>query len=112
MIFGKSSVRIPAGTPAIMTEVFSFFSLYREEDVEIVAGLGQHDRFLANHFKFIIHLPSYHSNPYSVTTESTVKQTTIPRTEIVECKLPVSRYSSSFSFSLGRRNTKLITFAV
>jgi hypothetical protein len=54
-VFGKFSVRISVGTPAILTEAFRNFSQSLQTNARILPQIG-HDRFLSNTFPCINHL--------------------------------------------------------
>lgn len=56
LVFGRFLVQIPAGTPAILTEVFCGFPQSLQASVEIVPRL---DRFLPSNFQFVSHLLPY-----------------------------------------------------
>jgi hypothetical protein len=55
--FGRCSVPISDGTPAIVTQVFSGFTQSPQDDAEIVAPLG-HDHFLRNPFQPSLNHPT------------------------------------------------------
>jgi hypothetical protein len=53
-VFGRYSVRIPAGTPAMLNEIFRAFLQTLQVNSGEVPLFG-HGRFLANPFQFVSH---------------------------------------------------------
>jgi hypothetical protein len=65
LVFLMYAVRIPAGTPVILTEAFRGFSHFFRANPEIEPPL-RHDRFLPDPFRSVIIQPSYSSTVCSV----------------------------------------------
>jgi hypothetical protein len=73
LVFGRCSIRISAGTPAILTASFRGFPQFLHTNTGIISRLG-HDRFPQNPFQFIIHQTSDNSTLYSMFQKSMVKR--------------------------------------
>jgi hypothetical protein len=65
LVFGRYSIRISAGTPAILAAIFCGFLRFLWIHTGIISRLD-HDRYLQNPFQFIIHQPSDNSTLYNM----------------------------------------------
>jgi hypothetical protein len=71
------SLRISAGTPAILIEAFRVFSQSLQANTRIILRLRR-ERFLLNSLQFIIHQSTWHSALSGLLTDSSVKQPAFP----------------------------------
>jgi hypothetical protein len=71
LVFGRCSLRIPAWTSVILTEVLRSFLQFLQTDSGIVPRLC-HGRSLKNTLQIIIHPSSIHSTPHCLSTGSVI----------------------------------------